>query len=128
MLRLPLLLSLLLAIGCGVAGDGMVAVTGVVHSADGSAIPMESGTILFIPVDGARSANGSIEPDGSFTMMTQKPGDGVEPGDYKVILNIWKDYETLTPAVPERYADPQTTSLEATVDEDHTRFEFVVDL
>jgi hypothetical protein len=60
-------------------------------------------------------------------MMTEKPGDGVKPGNYKVVLQLWKNYRAGTLAVPEEYGKPETTPLEATVDEDHTHFDFVVE-
>jgi hypothetical protein len=74
-----------------------------------------------------RAASGAIEDDGSFTLMTQQPGDGVAPGDYKVVLKVWKDYRRQIPAVPQKYTDAATSPLEATVDDDHVEFDFVVE-
>ena len=73
-----------------------------------------------------RPASGAIENDGSFTMMTQSPGDGVAPGQYKVVLKVWRDYRRQIPAVPQKYTDASTTPLEAVVDDDNVQFDFVV--
>jgi hypothetical protein len=105
----------------------MVQVTGTVKNADGSPLPFESGSIVFTGTDGKNHASGSLQPDGSFTMATKKPGDGVKPGHYKVTLGLWKNYHDLIPAVPKRYMDPTTTPLEATVDADHSHFDFVIE-
>jgi hypothetical protein len=115
-----------LVAGCG-AGDELVQVTGTVKNADGSVIQHESGQVLFQPTEAGQPASGGVEPDGSFTMMTEKPGDGVKPGHYKVVLQIWKSYRDHTLAVPNQYGDAGTTPLEATVDDDHTHFDFVVE-
>jgi hypothetical protein len=118
-------MALAVALGCG--GDEAVSVTGTVKKADGSNLQFENGLVVFQPIGEGKSASGALEEDGSFTMMTEKPGDGVTPGSYKVLLKIWKNYREQTSAVPERYADPATTPLEATVDSDNTHFDFVVE-
>lgn len=114
-------------LGCGNA-DGLIPVTGTVKTADGGVPQGESATVWFEPVGEGRLASGTIAKDGSFTMMTEKPGDGVAPGAYKVVLKVWKDYRTQTSALPDAYIDAATTPLEATVDGDQTHFDFVVEL
>jgi len=114
-----------LCCGCG-GSDGRLAVGGTVKHADGSIPKGETAQIWFEPVAEGRAASGAIENDGSFTMMTQSPGDGVAPGHYKVVLKVWKDYRRQIPAVPQRYTDASTTPLEATVDDDNVKFDFVV--
>ena len=113
--------------GCDAAGDGRVNVTGTVKNADGSTPTGESALIWFEPTSEGRPASGSIESDGSFTLMTERPGDGVAPGEYKVVLKVWKNYREQTPGVPPQYTDAATTPLTATVDEDHRHFDFVVE-
>jgi hypothetical protein len=115
-----------LCCGCG-SSDGRLAVGGTVKHADGSIPQGETAQIWFEPVGEGRAASGDIKDDGSFTMMTQTPGDGVAPGQYKVVLKVLKDYRRQIPAVPQRYTDASTTPLEATVDDDHVHFDFVVD-
>ena len=114
------------ALCCGCGSDGRLAVGGTVKYADGSIPKGETGQIWFEPVDEGRAASGTIEDDGSFTMMTQTPGDGVAPGRYKVVLKVWKDYRRQIPAVPQRYTDASATPLEAIVDDDNVQFDFVV--
>jgi hypothetical protein len=115
-----------LCCGCG-NSDGLLTVEGTVKNADGSIPKGESSQIWFEPVDEGRAASGAIADDGSFTLMTHRPGDGVAPGQYKVVLKVWKDYRRQIPSVPKRYADFATTPLEITVDDDHVEFDFVVD-
>jgi hypothetical protein len=117
--------TLLLA-GCGHSSE-TVQVTGTVKNADGSPLAFEAGSIVFQGTEANNHASGSVKPDGSFTMMTKKPGDGVKPGHYMVTLGLWKNYRDLIPAIPKRYTDPTTTPLEATVDADHTQFDFTVE-
>ncbi len=117
----------ILAVGCQ-GGSDMLPVTGAVKNKDGSAVTAdEGGKVLFMPIEAGKAASGSVEEDGTFTMMTQTPGDGVKPGTYKVVLQLWKDYRAGTLAVPEKYGDAATTPLEATVDADNDHFDFVVE-
>ena len=126
MARWLLVAATALAAGCG-GGDDAIQVTGVVSNADGSPLQFESGMVLFQPDGAGQSASGGVEPDGSFTMMTKVQGDGVKPGQYKVILQLWKNYREMQLAVPKKYGDASTTPLDATVDEDHAHFDFKVE-
>jgi hypothetical protein len=122
-----LTLTALLVVGCGDSGDEMLAVSGTVKNPDGSAVTAEEGGLIqFTPDGSGTTAMGSLEKDGSFTMMTKKPGDGVKPGKYKVVLQLWKNYRAGALAVPKEYSDATTTPLEATVDADNTHFDFVI--
>jgi hypothetical protein len=121
-----LVLSLLLVAGCGKSG-GLIPVTGTVKYADGSPLTIEAGSVIFQAAEGTGNANGAVQQDGSFTMMTKKPGDGVKPGNYKVAVQLWKSYRNLTPAIAKKYTDPSTSGLEATVDSSHTTFDFTVE-
>jgi hypothetical protein len=120
-------LTLAAIAGCRGGEGELIPVTGTVKYADGSAIKFENGAVLFQPESPGDHANGAVEPDGSFTMMTKKPGDGVKPGKYKVVLQLWKSYRDQTLAVPEKYGDAATTPLEVTVDADHDEFDFEVE-
>jgi hypothetical protein len=131
MIRWVLVVAEVLLVGCG-GGDQAVQVSGTVTNADGSPIACESGTVLFQPATSGeptsgKHATGSVNPDGTFTMMTKVQGDGVKPGQYKVVLQIWKSYREGTLAVPKKYGDATTTPLEATVDSDHTQFDFKIE-
>ena len=125
-----LLLTMLLA-GCS-GGEAMFDVNGTVKYSDGDPVTGELATIVFQPDAAsanipAKSASGTINPDGSFTLMTSEPGDGAHAGDYKVILKVWADYRGQKLAVPERYSDVSQTPLRATVSRDSTEFEFLID-
>jgi hypothetical protein len=127
MARFLLLLSTLGAIlGCE-GGNDAIQVTGVVKFADGSPVVGESGTVVFHPTAEGKSASATIESDGSFTAMTEKPGDGMQPGAYKVTLHVFKNYREQTLAIPEKYAEVSTTPLSAAVSPDQTHFDFTVE-
>lgn len=79
-------LSILIA-GCN--PSGLYPVSGKVVDESGNAIPglEKSNYVMFAQVpDGLSSSMGEINADGSFTLFTNKPGDGVLPGDYFVYL------------------------------------------
>src|SRR5262245_53218763 len=89
----------LAVVGCGHKSD-LGQVTGTVKNADGSPLRFEAGPVIFQAAEGNSHATGAVQPDGSFTMMTKKPGDGVKPGHYKVVIQLWKSYKDFIPAVP----------------------------
>jgi hypothetical protein len=123
-----LLLALGLVAGCGGAAGEFVQVSGTVKYADGTPVTGQTAKAVFLPKSPeGRAASGTIEPDGSFKAMTEKPGDGMKPGAYTVVLDVFKDYRAGIRAVPKKYGDASTTPLEATVDADHTSFDFVVE-
>ena len=68
---------------CFVVGCGSnVKVTGKVLFEDGS--PLATGTVIFD--DGKMQAKGDLGSDGSYSLYTLNPNDGIPPGDYKVYL------------------------------------------
>jgi hypothetical protein len=117
-----------LALGCEDSKGNLLTVTGTVRFADGSPIVADQGgMILFMPDGGGKTPTGEVQADGAFTMMTEKPGDGVKPGKYKVVLQLWQDYRAGKLAVPAKYGDHTQTPLEVTVDADHTHFDLKVE-
>jgi hypothetical protein len=81
-----LTLSLLLLIsitGCGETGPKIVPVKGTVKFKEGK--PVTSGVIEFAPLSGGQGAQGKIEEDGSFTLMTGKQV-GAYVGKHKIIV------------------------------------------
>lgn len=109
----------LFAVGCG--GSGLVSVKGKVMYNDK---PVTSGTITFAADDKA-SAYGEILPDGTYELMTEKPGDGATPGAYKVIVVSMQDQANAlpeersplpAPTVPTKYTSFATTDLTADVE------------
>ena len=118
--------------GCSSTGEGMFPVSGTVKFADGSPVTGEPASIVFVPNPqsdnrSSKSASGTIEPDGSFRLMTNDPDDGAYPGDYQVVLKVWSDYRNQKLAVPEEYGEPTSTPLSATINADQTTFDFTVE-
>src|SRR5215207_6227482 len=118
MVRWLLVIAAALTAGCDGSGDGALEVTGVVTNADGTPIPCEGGMVLFQPATtgetaSGKHATGGVKADGTFTMMTRTPDDGMQPGQYKVVLQLWKNYNKQELAVPKKYGNASTTPLEA---------------
>ena len=68
--------------GCG---RGPVKVEGVV-TFDGK--PAENAVVVFAPLEGrGRYATGITNQDGYYRMFTEKLGDGVFPGEYKITVS-----------------------------------------
>lgn len=89
---LPLLMLLLsgsFLIGC--SGGGGTTKAGGIVKYDGK--PLTRGTLEFYPVGGGRTANATIEEDGTFVLSYRKPGDGLPPGEYKVAIIATKRLE-----------------------------------
>jgi hypothetical protein len=65
--------------------------------------PVEGATVSFVPQGQSRSAVATTDANGNFKMMTLNPGDGAEPGEYKVVVS---KTETIEPKVdPRAYQD-----------------------
>jgi hypothetical protein len=62
-------------------------VRGTVTLEDGT--PLAKGLVIFERFDGgpALTARGDIGPDGRYELSTEKTGDGVPPGKYRVSIN-----------------------------------------
>jgi hypothetical protein len=48
--------------------------------------PVTEGVIMFTPVEPGPTAVGAIQPDGTFTLTTVKPGDGTVVGQHRVTI------------------------------------------
>jgi hypothetical protein len=80
--------ALLGIVGCG--GPTLYQVQGtVIYKDDSDVSVLANGLVIFDPVDSEvkASARGEIKPDGSFRMSTFHEGDGVLPGEYRVMLS-----------------------------------------
>jgi hypothetical protein len=77
-------------------------------------------------IGGSNSSGGEIKADGSFTMYTNKPGDGVPPGEYTVYFPRRRiDTEREAPqAIETKFEKPETSGLQAKVEPKNNRFEF----
>ena len=145
-----LALSVFALVGCETKlqpAGGKVTVDGV---------PVREGSIMFYPTNKGRPATGSIVDDGSFILSSNRPGDGLPPGEYKVaiIADIFKegkkskeqeydeanmkrqgitDTSSLTGGylihiVPPEYNDIKTTPLTQTVSISSDPQHFVIDI
>jgi hypothetical protein len=74
----------LTAAGCS---GGKYPVRGTVTLDDGT--PVAKGLVVFERTEGGKpiTARGEIKPDGSYELSTDKPGDGVPTGKYRVLVN-----------------------------------------
>jgi hypothetical protein len=105
---------LLVSSGCSKEGLVMVPVSGTV-TLDGETLVPEGGKgrVIFSPVvsakdllakgdpdnpEAGRMAIGDIQPDGSYTVSTSQPGDGLAIGSYSVAVTLLAD----SPGVPAR--------------------------
>lgn len=100
--------------GCGPTKD-RVPVSGQVL-VDGK--PLTTGTIVVAPEDD-RSAYGTIDPQGRFTLTTEEPNDGVIRGEHRVAVTATErtNPNKVRWLVPARYGDFYTSDLTIKVDD-----------
>jgi hypothetical protein len=122
--------------GCGDKGIKLVKVSGTVKYSDGT--PVRGGSeqgraiITFSPADfeteGRKGASAKIDAEGHYAIATLRPGDGVTPGAYKVIIRVWeKDGDASSTLIPEKFGSRETTDLTITVDKPRTDADFTVE-
>jgi hypothetical protein len=97
--------SMIAAVLCGLAGCNRRGVPIVPISGQltfGGAAPPKEGKITFSPVEGssptaiaARPAYAKFAEDGSFTVTTYTPGDGLIPGKYQVKILCFRQAPSL---------------------------------
>ena len=135
--RQTLLLLLLLPfagqlVGCN-HGASMYQVSGKVHYKDGSVPTAPVCLVRFEPAPDSsapirKSASGAIDPkDGSFTLYTRKPGDGVYPGDYRVAFTLCKSATDTKPLIPDKYAYANQSPFKITVDGNKTDLQYEIE-
>lgn len=81
--------------------------------------PLTSGTITFIPEDGAHASIGTIDENGHFTLSCYDGDDGAVPGTHRaeIVLTQALDEGADPWPVPERYANHQTSGLTFEINE-----------
>src|SRR5262249_34105079 len=112
--RLPLLAVLALPLGCGPA---RYPVPGRVVYGDGS--PLTEGIVVGEMDKGKTRvmARGDVKSDGAFSWGTKKPGDGAEPGKYRVVVipravSEYEESQGKQPDVDPKCSNPQTSGIE----------------
>ena len=122
---LPLFLS-----GC----SNHVPLTGRVTYSDDDT-PLEIGRVIFEPETGTFHARGNIGADGRYKLATNKPGDGLPPGKYRVYLTDTSQWisnnEARTsvevPFIESKFNSPDTSELVIDVKRSTRTFDFKVD-
>lgn len=108
-------------VGCGSAsGKSGAATAPVKGTVTYLGKPLKGGMITFEPDGPGREAFGDIKPDGTFELMTYKPGDGAVIGTHRVaIKNAGK-------SIPAKYGSLASAQLEVEVKEGKT--DYTIDL
>jgi hypothetical protein len=117
-LRIFSLLGCLAALGC--SGE-MVPASGRVAYSDGSNIEGAIRIIRFEPDDDTtakvkKAASSEIAADGSFTLMTTRPGDGVYRGKYVVTFTVLESPETGKSLIKQKYSTFAESPFEVSVE------------
>lgn len=118
--------ALVLATSVGCSGDKLHPVRGKVVFPDGQ--PLTGGWVTFQSVGAEKviSADGELNPDGTFEVRTHKPGDGVPPGRYQVTVRGPLLGEGVPPVIERKYSDFATSGLEFTVEPQENDFTITV--
>jgi hypothetical protein len=90
---------------------------------------IEGAQVVFSLQNGLTSSVGDVQADGSFEMFTERPGDGVPPGEYRVLIaRKYLDPERPAPQVIDaRYENFDSSGLKAMVEPKSNVFEFKVE-
>ena len=131
--RVACLIVLLLSMaGCGKQGPAMGTVTGMISYTDGSNPKGGIAVIRFeVASDSStelrKAASSYIESDGSYELMTIRPGDGAYYGEYDVVFTIQKSYRDSKPLIAEKYTMASTSPFHRTVDSPSHVFDFEIE-
>lgn len=127
---MPLVSALCLCAACNSKAQ-LYPVQGKVFFADK---PAEGALVVFHPADDAQPRalrpSGQVNAQGSFVLGTYAPGDGAPAGEYLVAIVWLGDRKKMNPEtgdvpnkLPERYGNPETSQLRASVKSGPTELE-----
>jgi hypothetical protein len=74
----------------------------------------------------AGQAIAQIQADGSFELFTRRPGDGVLPGKYAVIISVIKAPRDPVLLIDEKYTVSATTPYHETIEDDIVDLLYIV--
>ena len=116
-----IVLSLIVVAGCG--GE-FIPTGGKITFDDNTPVPF--GGVVF--ETDSFMADGQIKPDGTYTLSSLKPGDGLPAGTYKVSISAveYDADERQVIIVHPKFSDPNTSGLTAVVSKGQSRFDFTV--
>jgi hypothetical protein len=120
LLLVLILLSVAALTGCS-HGPKMYRVKGKVTYRDGTVPKGGVAVVRFSPSENStaetrKGATGAIGQDGSFELMTRKPGDGVYPGDYIVTFVVLRNaMDQASSMILPKYATPFQSPYKETV-------------
>jgi hypothetical protein len=115
--RLTLLAALAFLAGVAGCRGGRYAVHGRVVYEDGS--PVTQGLVIGEKAEGDERvrAQGNVQSDGTFSWGTLSPGDGAEPGKYRVVVvppavGERAASQGVRPAIDLKFSNPETSGIE----------------
>jgi hypothetical protein len=122
-------LSLLIVLTCAAAFSGcnrgpkMAKVSGKVLYKDGTVPKGGVCVVNFSPTQDStaqlkKGASGAIGPDGSFSLTTRLPDDGVYVGEYAVTFIVWPGPMDPRSLVLPKYASPMLTPFKEKIEQD----------
>ena len=131
-------LSLLFALCCVVACSGcnrgpkMAKVSGKVFYKDGTVPKGGVCVVNFTPTRDStaevrKGATGTIGPDGSFSLSTRAPDDGVYVGEYAVTFVVWPGPMDPRSLVLPKYASPMMTPYKEKVEADKSDLKYEIE-
>ena len=111
------LFSSIAAAGCSRSPFPMAEVSGKVTL---DAKPLSGGTVMFVPEKGFAAA-GTLQPDGTFRLISGRPGNGAVIGSHKVAV---MPADPLDARIPIMFRNAGTSGLSVEVKAGKNSFEF----